>query len=240
MIFFARGFAVDPGDGEDVSYKINHSVLRANLRATTARMADGTRGILFRALRVRCCAVDTLAACSWYVLFGVTTLCSLPYCLHFAYLVCRIFWLGKSCCTTTATAARASSASFRGWYHRNCAWLVLALLRARFAVTGVVLFLLPQYICVLGNVCQIGTAHTRGEHAHILAHNTTDMVHAAAFETACAKPHKIHPTCRDICQQLNKTRAKACGGVGRVQTTGSAYAGCTNEHNPAKLAIFAC
>jgi len=53
VIFFARGFAVDPGDGRHVSYKINHSAHRANLVVTTTNTSNGERAIILRASRVR-------------------------------------------------------------------------------------------------------------------------------------------------------------------------------------------
>ena len=52
IIFFARTFCIDPGDGEDISYKINHSVKRANLRAVVEQGDSGEHIIVFRAARV--------------------------------------------------------------------------------------------------------------------------------------------------------------------------------------------
>lgn len=53
VIFFAGSFAVDPGKGEHVSYKINHSATRPNLRATTAKASDDSDMVVLRASRVR-------------------------------------------------------------------------------------------------------------------------------------------------------------------------------------------
>lgn len=52
VIFFTRRFAVDPGDGEHISYKINHSATRANLCARADKNEDGDDIIVFRAARV--------------------------------------------------------------------------------------------------------------------------------------------------------------------------------------------
>lgn len=55
VIFFARRFAVDPGEGAHISHKINHSAELPNLRAVARRSDDdgGERVIFFLAARVR-------------------------------------------------------------------------------------------------------------------------------------------------------------------------------------------
>ncbi len=53
-VFFGRGFAVDPGLGNHLSHKVNHSRLRANVRAVADGGRGARRGIVLIALRVCC------------------------------------------------------------------------------------------------------------------------------------------------------------------------------------------
>ena len=54
MLFFTRKFAVDPGEGCHISYKINHSAYRANLHVLAMQTSDGLGAVVFQAKRVRC------------------------------------------------------------------------------------------------------------------------------------------------------------------------------------------
>ena len=51
-VFFAATFAVDPGKGDHLSHKINHSRRRPNARSRIGKTSDGTPCILIRAMRV--------------------------------------------------------------------------------------------------------------------------------------------------------------------------------------------
>ena len=65
VIFFSRKFAVDPGDGRHISYKINHSAQQANLRVVAERAdASGDDIFVFRAARVRCHCAEFFRSCS--------------------------------------------------------------------------------------------------------------------------------------------------------------------------------
>ena len=52
-VFFSTTFAVDPGMGDHVSHKINHSRRHPNARAKEDRTSKGIKCIVLRALRVR-------------------------------------------------------------------------------------------------------------------------------------------------------------------------------------------
>ena len=52
-VFSSTTFAVDPGMGDHISHKINHSRRRPNARAREGRTSKGEKCIVFRALRVR-------------------------------------------------------------------------------------------------------------------------------------------------------------------------------------------
>ena len=57
VIFFSTTFAVDPGEGSHLSYKINHSKLRTNCRAVATTTASAESCIVLRATRVRGCGL---------------------------------------------------------------------------------------------------------------------------------------------------------------------------------------
>ncbi len=53
FIFLSTSFAVDPGMGDHISHKINHSRVHPNAEAREARTSHGVRCIVLRAKRVR-------------------------------------------------------------------------------------------------------------------------------------------------------------------------------------------
>ena len=51
-IFEGKEFAVDPGDGEHISHKVNHSRRAANAESRPAKTSNNERCIVLRARRV--------------------------------------------------------------------------------------------------------------------------------------------------------------------------------------------
>ena len=117
VIFFAnlraRKFAVDPGDGGHISYKINHSVQHANLRVVAERAESGDDIVVFRAARVRFSCAVSAPLLPFLHAFPVCVYV-LPAPLTISPLLYRTLQLASSCCTTMEIGARTPWLCFRG------------------------------------------------------------------------------------------------------------------------------
>ena len=51
-VFFATGFAVDAGNGDHISHKINHSRRKANVKPTVCKTSQGEHCIVLQAMKV--------------------------------------------------------------------------------------------------------------------------------------------------------------------------------------------
>jgi len=69
IIFEASSFAVDPGDGSHISYKINHGTRRANLTPRAMKTSTGQKTVVFCAVRVRSSLLLACCLCCLHCLF---------------------------------------------------------------------------------------------------------------------------------------------------------------------------